>query len=153
MSQSHLRTDRISDSGSYFIRCLSFTWAQTGYQTTEVISYDVSNFRCLISCMYLGETETSYEITSVVWYPACTQVRLRHHMKDNGSYFIRCLSLTWEQTGYQRTEVISYDVSVSPKHRQDVRQRKLFHTMSQSHLSTDRISDNGSYFIRCFSLT
>jgi uncharacterized protein YifE (UPF0438 family) len=96
-----------------------------------------NNFRCLISCLYSGETETSYEIISVVLYPVCT----------------RCLSFTWAQTGYQTTEVISYDVSVSPKYRQDIRQRKLFHTMSQSHLSTDRISDNGSYFIRCFSFT
>jgi uncharacterized protein YifE (UPF0438 family) len=143
MFQSHLSTDRISENGSYFIRCLSLTWVQAGYQTAEAISYDVSVWskyrqdirqRKLSHTMFLSHLSTD-------------------RISENGSYFIWCLSASWVQAGCQTTEVISYDVSVSPEYRQDVRQRKLFHTMSQSHLSTYRISDNGNYFIRCLSLT
>jgi uncharacterized protein YifE (UPF0438 family) len=181
-SQSHLSTGRISDNGSYFIRCLSFTWAQTGYQTTEVISYDVSvspKYRQDIRKRKLFHTMSQSHLSTgrisdnevishdaSVWSKYRQDIRQRklsHTMfqshlstdriSENGSYFIWCLSASWVQAGCQTTEVISYDVSVSPEYRQDVRQRKLFHKMSQSHLSTYRISDNGNYFIRCLILT
>ena len=79
-------------------------------------------------------------------YHALVKVNIKVARNKNGIDLIRCRSLTRVETGYQTTEIISYDVSVSPMHRQDIRQRQLFHTMSQSYLSTDRISDNGSYF-------
>jgi uncharacterized protein YifE (UPF0438 family) len=143
MSQSHLSTDRISDNGNYCIRYLSLTWVQTGYQTTEVISYDVS-----VSPEYRQDTRQRKLFHTMSQSHLSTD-----RISENGSYFIRCLSLTWVQTGNETTKVISCDVSVAPKYRQDIRKRQLFHTMSQSHLCTDRISDNGSYFIRCLSLT
>ena len=179
-SQSHLSTGRISDNGSYFIRCLSFTWAQTGYQTTEVISYDVSvspKYRQDIRKRKLFHTMSQSHLSTgrisdnevishdaSVWSKYRQDIRQRklsHTMfqshlstdriSENGSYFIRCLSLTWVHTGNGRTKVISCDVSVSPEYRQDIRQQKLSNTMFQSHLSTDRISENGSYFIWCLS--
>jgi uncharacterized protein YifE (UPF0438 family) len=142
MSQSHLSTDRISDNGNYCIRYLSLTWVQTGYQTTEVISYDVS-----------VSPEYRQDIRQRKLFHTMSQSHLStDRISENGSYFIRWLSLTWVQTGNETTKVISCDVSVAPKYRQDIRKRQLFHTMSQFYLSTDRISDNGSYFIRCLSL-